>query len=187
MKHIVVVIAVVFACTAALAQAPAPRPHDLFGRFLYPPELVMAHQSELALDTEQREEIKNAAMEAERIFLDLKWELHAETEKLAALLEPVRVDTGAILEQAEVVMNLEKDIKKTHIGMLARIKNALTETQQLKLSELRYRMTPPAPPSPPTPPTQPGSLTMPPAPEAAPAPPAMPAPPPPEETTSRTP
>jgi len=186
MKRILVGIAVLLACTAALAQAPAPRVNDPFGRFLFPPELVMRHQSEIALDAEQREAIKKAAMEAESIFLDLKWEIHAETEKLAALLEPSRVDTGAVLEQAEIVMNLEKEIKKTHIGMLSRIKNSLTETQQQKLSELRHRMTPPAPPSPPTPPTQPSSLTMPPAPEAAPAPPAMPAPPEPEETAPQT-
>jgi Spy/CpxP family protein refolding chaperone len=185
MKRIVVAIAVLLACSAALAQAPAPRAGDPFGRFLFPPELVMAHQSELELDPEQRETIKTAAMEAERIFLDLKWELHAETEELAALLEPTRVDTGAVLEQAEVVMKLEKEIKKTHIGMLARIKNALTETQQRKLSELRYLMTPPAPPSPPTP-TQPSSLRVPPVPEAPPAPPTAPAPPEPDETAADT-
>jgi Spy/CpxP family protein refolding chaperone len=186
MKRILVAVAVLLACTTVLAQSVAPRPGDPFGRFLFPPELVMAHQSELALDPEQREAIKNAAMEAERIFLDLKWELHAETEKLAALLEPTRVDTGAVLEQAEVVMNLEKEIKKTHIGMLARIKNALTETQQRKLGELRRGMTPPAPPAPPTPPTRPSSSVLPPAPEPAPAPSAVPAPPQPEETATLT-
>ena len=184
MRRFIVVIALL-ACSTALAQSPAPGVQDPFGRLLFPPELVMRHQSQIGLDAEQREVIKTAAMEAEATFLDLKWEIHAETEKLTALLEPVRVDTAAVLAQAEVVMSLEKEIKKTHIEMLSRIKNALSEAQQLQLSEIRQRLTPPAPPSPPA---RPSSFTMPtpPEPGAAPAPPAMPAPPEPEATASQT-
>ena len=174
MKRILVVLVVLSASTVALAQSAAPPPHhDPFGRYFFPPELVMGHQSEIGLDDEQREAIKDVVKEAETTFLDFKWELHAETEKLVALLEPARIDAGAVLAQAEVVMNLEKEIKKTHIALLVGIKNALTETQQEQLREIRRRMTPPAPPAPPT---RPSSMVRPPAPEAAPVPPASPEP-----------
>ena len=172
MKRLILFFVTLFACSVVLAQSAAPPPHDPFGRLLFPPELVMGHQSEIGLDDEQREAIKDAVKEAESTFLDFKWELHAETEKLVELLEPARVDSGAVFAQSEIVMNLEKEIKKTHIGLLVRIKNALTESQQQQLREIRHRMAPPAPRAP----VRPSSSLVPPSPESSPLPPAPPQP-----------
>jgi hypothetical protein len=34
-------------------------------------------------------------------------------------------------------MGLEREVKRTHLALLVRIKNVLTETQRARLSELR--------------------------------------------------
>jgi hypothetical protein len=172
-KFAIGTVVALLAVSAALAQSTAPRQKDLYERFLFPPELIMRNQLEIGLDAEQREAIKNAAMEAESTFLGLKWEIHAEAEKLAGLLEPPRVDPQLVLQQAERVMNIEKTIKKTHIRMLLMIKNTLTEQQQQRLFELRQRQTPRVPslpPAPDAPSARPSSLRVPSPPGVAPGP-----------------
>jgi Spy/CpxP family protein refolding chaperone len=142
------VIAVLLSASVALAgPAPAP-PDDPFGRFLFPPELIMGHQTELGLDEAQRTAIKEAVKSSQSRFLELQWDLHAESEKLAGLLGRPRVDERAALAQAETVMNLEREIKKTHLSLLVRIKNLLSEEQQARLMEIRRRLAPLAPPAP---------------------------------------
>jgi hypothetical protein len=44
-----------------------------------------------------------------------------------------------VLAQADKVMNLEREIKKTHLSLLVRIKNLLTAAQQEKLTALRRK------------------------------------------------
>jgi len=43
------------------------------------------------------------------------------------------------LAQADKVMSLEREVKRAHLGLLVRIKNVLSESQQSKLAELRGR------------------------------------------------
>ena len=63
-----------------------------FERTLFPPELVMQHQRELALTAEQRRVITDAVKVLQNHSVDLQWNLQAEQTALAELLEqrPIR-------------------------------------------------------------------------------------------------
>ena len=47
------------------------------------------------------------------------------------------VDEAKVLAEADKVMALEHDLKKAHLTLLIRLKNALTPTQQVRLRGLR--------------------------------------------------
>jgi Spy/CpxP family protein refolding chaperone len=47
------------------------------------------------------------------------------------------IDEARVLEQADKVMGLEREIKKIHLSMLIRIKNSLTSEQVMQLRQLR--------------------------------------------------
>lgn len=143
------VILAVFALLAAPhvaslgAQAPAqqgPPPgqqQDAFGRFLFPPELVMQHQGEINLQDSQRAALQSAIQQAQAKFVDVQWRLSAEGEKIGRLLQGATVDEAQVLEQVDRILALEREVKRTQMGLLVRIKNTLTPAQQSKLMELR--------------------------------------------------
>ncbi|MCI0415499.1 periplasmic heavy metal sensor [bacterium] len=110
---------------------------DPIARILFPPEIVMRHQQDIGLNESQQNAIKNEIQKAQSKFLDLQWQLQSEARTLAELLSNHPVDEGKILSQADKVMNLERDIKKTHLSLLVRIKNQLSEQQQAKLQQIR--------------------------------------------------
>lgn len=106
---------------------------------LYPPKLVMDHQSELGLEDAQRATILEDLRTTQSELVEVDWQLRGEKEKLASLLSSARVDEQKALSVAEGVMRLENRIKAAHLAMLIRIKNALTEAQQSQLDEIRSR------------------------------------------------
>ena len=106
---------------------------------LYPPELVMEHQNELGLSESERQVLRQAVQQAQPRFTDLQWRLSAETERLAMLLQGPVVAEREVLDQVDRVLALERDLKRTQIALLVRIKNALTPDQQAKLAVLRTR------------------------------------------------
>ncbi len=119
-----------------LAQQPGDDP---LAQHVFPPELVMKHAPELGINDKQRAAIKETVQRSQAKFLDAQWELQAEAEKMVKLLQASPVDEGAVLAQADRVMDLERQIKKTQLALLVRIKNVLTDTQKAKLQELRAR------------------------------------------------
>lgn len=134
-----------FLVISAAMGLPARAQEDVIERHLFPPELVMAHQQDIGLTEEQREKIKLTMQQAQSDFLDFQWDLQVESRKMGELLEASPVDEGAVLEQADRVMALEREIKKTQLSLLIRIKNTLTESQQDRLMELRPRELKPRP------------------------------------------
>ena len=116
---------------------PPPPSDDPIGSKLFPPELIMGHQTELEVDEKQRAAIVKEIEAAQSRILHAQWELQAAAEQLGKLLERSQVDEAKALAQAEKVMNLEREVKKVHLGLLIRIKNLLTDAQRAKLAELR--------------------------------------------------
>jgi hypothetical protein len=49
------------------------------------------------------------------------------------------VDETQVLEQADRILALEREIKKAQISLMVRIKNTLSAAQQAKLAEIRNR------------------------------------------------
>ena len=113
-------------------QAPDP-----FAVYLFPPELIMAHQREIDLQENQRTKIVSELQQAQATFLQLQWKMSAEGEKLEKLLQPAAVSEGLVLEQVDRVLAIERETKRTQVALLLRIKNALSAQQQAKLTELR--------------------------------------------------
>ena len=112
---------------------------DPIGRYLAPPDVIMAHSQELALQDKQRAAIKAEVQKAQAKFIDAQWDMKEETEKMLHLLQQSPIDEARVLEQADKVMSLEREIKKTQLGMLIRIRNLLTADQLAKLDAIRKR------------------------------------------------
>ena len=118
---------------------PGPAPDD-FGRNFFPPELVMQHQGEIGLQDSQRAALASAIQQAQGKFTDVQWKLSAEGEKMGRLLQPAQVDETQVLEEVDRILALEREMKRTQISLMVRIKNTLTPEQQKKLADIRSRM-----------------------------------------------
>lgn len=123
--------------TAAFGQQPPPPQDDPIGQQLFPPELIMSQTQKLRIDDKQRATIKNEVQQAQSKFFDLQWELKEASDTMVQLLQQTPVDEARVLAQADKVMGYEHDIKKIHLAMLIRIKNALTAEQIAQLRQLR--------------------------------------------------
>ncbi len=120
--------------------AGARDPHealDPIASRLFPPELVMEHQSEIELTIAQRDAMTKEVERAQKDLMRLQWDMQAEKEKLVKVLDAERVDEAGATAAAARVMDLETKIKATHLAMLIHVKNALTPEQQQKLRALR--------------------------------------------------
>jgi Spy/CpxP family protein refolding chaperone len=113
---------------------------------LFPAELVMDHQRELALEPAQREAITKEVTRTQAELVRLQWELASEKDKLVSVLDTPKVDEAKSKAAAAELMDRENKIKAVHLAMLVRIKNLLTPAQQDKLRASREaeRCAPPA-------------------------------------------
>ena len=120
-------------------RGPGPGGAEDWGRNFFPPELVMQHQSEIGLQDSQRAALASAIQQAQGKFTDVQWKLSAEGEKMGRLLQPAQVDETQVLEEVDRILALEREMKRTQISLMVRIKNTLTAAQQAKLAEIRDR------------------------------------------------
>jgi Spy/CpxP family protein refolding chaperone len=138
MKYLVMTLALLFGAASA-AQSPSPAAPDDIARYLFAPELVFKYREAIGLDDAQSKGLKELVQKAQSKFLDLQWDMQAESGKLAQLLRSSRIDETAAVAQVEKVLDLEREVKKAQVSLLVRIKNLLTPAQQDKLVELRGR------------------------------------------------
>ena len=117
--------------------APNPGQGDPFGRFFFPPEMVMQHQGEIGLTDAQRATLMTAIQQAQAKFVDAQFRLSAEGEKFAHLLQGASIEESQALEQVDRILALEREVKRAQVGLMVRIKNTLTAAQQAKLNQLR--------------------------------------------------
>jgi TonB-dependent SusC/RagA subfamily outer membrane receptor len=110
---------------------------DPLARFLFPPELVMAHQQEVGLTDQQRRTIQGAMKEAQDRFVDLQFQMKGEVEKLQRLVQVPTADEIKVMEQLDRVLASEREVKRAQLALMIRIKNQLTEQQQAALTRLR--------------------------------------------------
>jgi len=120
------------------ARPGEPRPpEDLIQSKLYPPELIMAHQAEIGVDEKQRDAILAEIQQAQPKVLKLQWTMQDASAQLARLLGEPKVDEAKALAQADKLMEMERDMKHTHLALLIRIRNIPTDTQRAKLDAFR--------------------------------------------------
>jgi len=138
MKTFCIVGILLLSFSAAIAQQPQPDP---FAGNLFPPELIMQHQQTLGLSEEQKSFLKAELRKTQTRLTELQWDLQEEFEKLAALIKQEQVDEAQTLTQLDKVLSLEREVKRTHIGLLIRVKNKLTPEQQGRLREIAGKTT----------------------------------------------
>ena len=123
----------------AFGRGMGQGPSDPVAENLFPPELVMQHQQALSLTDEQKDFFKAELRKAQLRFTELQWQLQDEAEKLAALTKQEHVDEQAVLAQMDKVLAIEREIKRTHMSVIIRIKNKLTVDQQTRLQEIKKK------------------------------------------------
>lgn len=116
---------------------PQPTPSDPIGEQFFPPELVMQHQQAIGLRDEQRELIKTEMQKAQNRLTELQWQLPSEMETMVALLRQGQLDEQKTLAQLDRILNVEREIKRTHFSLLIRIKNVLTPDQRARLQAIK--------------------------------------------------
>jgi len=138
LERVLLLLSLISLARVGLSQPPQPQPGpDPFGEHLFPPELIMQNQRAIELGEDQKIRIREDIGRAQARFTELQWELQDAMESLVGLVKESHVDEEAALAQLDQVLAAEREIKRAQVGLLLRIKNALTPGQQEKLAALR--------------------------------------------------
>jgi Spy/CpxP family protein refolding chaperone len=124
---------------------PAGPPHppgDPLGDSMFPPEMIMQHQRELALTDEQKTFMRSEIQRTTTRFNELQWQLQDAMEVLHETVKGNAVNEQLALSQLDKVLDSEREIKRLHMELAIRIKNKLTPEQQTKLQSMRKPMGP---------------------------------------------
>ncbi len=132
-KYFVVLFAV-----AGYIRAQQPG-EDPLREYLFPPELVIENQQAIGLTGDQTILVKMQMAEAMLQFMRLQGKLKDEMGKMVSLLKQPKVDEQQLLAELDKVLEAEREIKRTQIQLLIRIRNNLTPEQQNKLRELQTK------------------------------------------------
>lgn len=140
MKRIVTILAMAgLACVAPLGTAQDMRPQhaDPVGEQVFPPDLVLQHQKAIALTDAQRSALIAEIKRVHGTLVEYQADLARNVERLVDILKPDRVEEAQALAQLDLVLATEREIKRQHIALAARIKNLLTPEQLRQLRALR--------------------------------------------------
>jgi len=143
MRRIVFASIVLLLAGVQVVWAQQPQPGgDPIGDNFIPPELIMQHQQEIGLTADQKSFINAELQKAQARFGELQWQLAGEVETMASLVKQERIDEAQTLTQLDKILNLEREIKRTHIALVIRIKNRLSAEQQTRLQEMKHKSGP---------------------------------------------
>jgi len=70
-------------------------------------------------------------------FQELQWRLQDQMELLQETMKSSSVNEAQALAQLDKVLDVEREIKRLHIGLAVRLKNRLTPEQQEQLHKMR--------------------------------------------------
>ena len=130
----------IFALVVALASTARAEPgkgDDPIAARLFPPELIMKHQRELAIDDKQRDAIVAEVQKTQTQLVPLQWQMQGASEQMTKLLDAPKLDEAKVLAQADKMISIEREFKRAHLGLLVRLRNLLTDMQRSRLAELR--------------------------------------------------
>lgn len=109
---------------------------DPFAGAFFPPELVLMARDRIALTQEQQDAFRARVEKTQPRSDELRAKLESATSAAAALVKQERVDEAALSAQLDKVLDVERELKQLHVGLLVAIKNLLTPEQQAKLRVL---------------------------------------------------
>jgi len=137
LKTVALGILLSFTCPVLRAQSP---PADPLAENLFPPELVLQHQSDIGLTEEQRNALIAEGQKAQERFSDLQQRLQKEVEALGTLLKREQVEEQAALAQFDKVLSQEREVKRAHLAFVLGIRSKLTREQQAKLRDIKSKI-----------------------------------------------
>jgi Spy/CpxP family protein refolding chaperone len=132
-KSFVLLALLLLAGMAAWAQQPPAQ--DAIAENLFPPDQVLANQKAIGLDDAQRNYVRSEVLKAQTRFTELQFQLQDAMESLVTLLKQNPVDEAQVMAQLDKVLNAEREVKRTQIALMVRIKNKLTPEQQSRLRQ----------------------------------------------------
>ena len=157
MKAIIaIVFAAAFLIATAVAQQPGQPPQsphppnmpdvpnhphppnpDPLAHLMFPPDMIMSHARQLNLTDEQKAFMRSEIQKTTATFQDLQWKLQDQMEQLQETMKSPSVNEAQALAQLDKVLDIEREIKRLHIGLAVRLKNRLTPEQQEQLHKTR--------------------------------------------------
>ena len=133
---------------------PQPPPHpDPLAHLMFPPDMIMGHARQLNLTDEQKAFMRSEIQKTTVSFQELQWKLQDQMELLHETMKSTTVNEQQALAQLDRVLEIEREIKRLHIGLAVRLKNKLTPEQQEQLHKTRMDHHPPTPQAPGNPPS----------------------------------
>ena len=122
------------------ADVPTP-PHppnpDPLAHLMFPPDMIMGHARQLNLTDEQKAFMRGEIQKTTVAFQELQWKLQDQMELLQETMKSNSVNEQQALAQLDRVLDVEREIKRLHIGLAVRLKNRLTPEQQEQLHKMR--------------------------------------------------
>ena len=115
---------------------PPPNP-DPLAHLMFPPDMIMSHTRELNLTDEQKAFMRAEIQKTMATFQELQWKLQDQMELLQETMKSTSVNEQQALAQLDKVLDVEREIKRLHIGLAVRLKNRLTPEQQDQLHKMR--------------------------------------------------
>ena len=121
----------------SLLYAQQPERPDPFADLLFSPDLIMANQNAIGLSDAQKTYLHAEMLKSQTRFTELQWQLQSAIEGLTGLLKQAKADEAQVTAQLDKVLAAEREVKRSQIALLVRIKNNLTPEQQQRLQTLR--------------------------------------------------
>jgi len=120
-----------------LPNHPHPPNPDPLAHLMFPPDMIMNHARQLNLTEDQKTFMRSEIQKTTASFQDLQWKLQDQVELLQETMKSTSVNEQQALAQLDKVLDLEREIKRLHIGLAVRLKNRLTPEQQEQLHQMR--------------------------------------------------
>lgn len=127
---------------------PHPPNPDPLAHLMFPPDMIMGHARQLNLTDEQKAFMRSEIQKTTASFQDLQWKLQDQMELLQETMKATSVNEQQAQAQLDKVLDIEREIKRLHIGLAVRLKNRLTPEQQEQLHKMRMAHHPPTSPLP---------------------------------------
>lgn len=129
-------LAIFLLVTPLLAADEAKTSTDPFAGAFFPPEVVLVTRDRIGMTKAQQEAFRTDVEKVQPQSSALRARLERETAALSALAKTQPADEAALLTQLDKVLDLERELKHLHLGLLVAIKNLLTPAQQAQLREI---------------------------------------------------
>ena len=114
-----------------------PGPPDPLAHLMFPPDMIMSHARQLNLTDEQKAYMRTEIQKTTTTYQELQWKLQDQSELLHEAMKSTSVNEQQALAQLDKVLDIEREIKRLHIGLAVRLKNRLTPEQQEQLNKMR--------------------------------------------------